>query len=72
MTLPNTGLGTRWWAFGNLQELGERTRVRQWGAYSEEDEDREGEDQNGKWTFGEPPDDLALVPEIGEVEFEIV
>jgi hypothetical protein len=76
VSLTNKCLGTRWWAFGNLQELGEGTRFRQWGAHSEENEDGdeecEGEYQNGMWMFGEMPNDLALVPEIGEVEFEVM
>ncbi|EON67824.1 hypothetical protein W97_07079 [Coniosporium apollinis CBS 100218] len=33
--------------------------------------EREGEDEDGRWTMGEKPDDLALVIEKGEAEFEI-
>ncbi len=76
-------LGTRWWMFGSLEEAGDM-KFMEWGHErwievegddGEYDDyvkvEREGEDENGRWTMGEKPDDLALVIEKGEAEFDI-
>ncbi|KAJ9649474.1 hypothetical protein H2199_000249 [Coniosporium tulheliwenetii] len=72
-------LGTRWWMFGSLEEA-EQMKFMWWGherereteeGWETEKVEREGEDENGRWTMGEKPDDLALVIEKGEAEFEI-
>lgn len=65
-SLTNKCLGTRWWAFGSLEELDGR-RFHQW----REGAPTEGEDENGRFLLGERPDDLALVIEKGTTEFEV-
>lgn len=65
-SLTDRCLGTRWWAFGSLEELDGR-RFQQW----REGAPREGEDGNGRFLVGQRPDDLALVIEKGTTEFEV-
>ena len=75
-------LGTKWWAFGSLDNF-ESVRFREWSK-REEEEDKEKEEEqemeeeegkeaayDGEYLMGEVPDDLALVIEKGTVEFEI-
>ncbi len=81
-SFTNKCLGTRWWAYGALEEL-EGVRFGQWRKEEEEESDREEEESEGEGTeakesvydgkliVGEMPDDLALVIEEGTVEFEI-
>ena len=68
-------LGTRWWAFGSLEEF-ENVRFGQW----KDEEKREGEEKReakgegpdeGELFMGERPNDLALTIEVGTVEFVI-
>ena len=58
--------GTRWWAFGSLEEFGS-VRFKLW----KEGEEGEGADEEGRYLMGEVPDDLAFVIEKETVEFEI-
>ena len=69
-SLSNVCLGTRWWMFGGLDEV-EGVRFWQWSEAVDGYDEREGGDEHGKWILGERPDDLELVPEVGEVVFEI-
>lgn len=78
----NKCLGTRWWAFGSLEEFKD-VRFGQWKDEEERereegegDENREAEKKGkgpdeGKLFRGESPDDLALIIEVGTAEFEI-
>ncbi len=82
-SFTNKCLGTRWWAYGSLEEF-EGVRFGQWRG-EEGKEEREGEKEeregrgteakelvyDGKLLMGEMPDDLALVIEEGTAEFEI-
>ena len=74
--LTNRCLGTRWWTFGDAEDEGmKNVRFVQRGQGVKEPEDREGTDEQGGWSRGELPDELALVVEgedEGAVEFEIV
>lgn len=65
-SLTDNCLGTRWWAFGSLDEF-DGVRFRQWSKR----EEGEGTDNEGRYLMGEVPDDLAFVIEGGTVEFEI-
>ncbi len=65
-SLTDLCLGTRWWAFGSLEELG-GVRFRQW----REGGEREGRDDEGRYLMGEVPNNLAFVIEKGTTEFEI-
>ena len=78
-SFTNKCLGTRWWAYGSLEEF-EGVRFGQWreeeGKGESEREEQEGMEAkeslyNGKLLMGEMPDDLALVIEEGTAEFEI-
>ena len=72
-----------WWTYGSLDEF-DGVRFRKWrseadekqfGPDEEQDSDfqeRIGEGRNGPVTMREEPPQLALFPECGEVEFEIV
>lgn len=66
-SFTNKCLGTRWWAFGSLDEL-ENVRFRQW----KDGEQQEGADDEGKYLMGEVPNVLALVIEKDMAEFEIL
>ena len=83
-SFTNKCLGTRWWAYGSLEEL-EGVRFGQWRKEERneesEREEQEGEGEeteakeseyDGKLLMGEIPDDLALVIQDGTAEFEIV
>ena len=59
-------LGTKWWAFGSLEEF-QDVKFRQW----KEGEEGQGADDDGTFLMGEVPDDLALVIEKETAEFEI-
>lgn len=69
-------LGTRWWAFGSLEEFGSG-RFRQWRSGGEETEEgvedatEKGSTESTKFFMGEDPDELALVIENGIVRFTI-
>ncbi len=65
-SLTDLCLGTRWWAFGWLEDFGV-VRFRQW----REGGEREGQDDEGRYLMGEVPNDLAFVIEKGTAEFEI-
>jgi len=65
-SLTDKCLGTRWWAFGSLEEFVGR-RFQQW----REEASRAGEDGNQRFLVGERPDDLALVIEKRTTEFEV-
>lgn len=82
-SFTNKCLGTRWWAYGSLEEF-EGVRFGQWRKEEEKEEserdDEEGEGEgteakeseyDGKLLMGEIPDDLALVIQEGTAEFEI-
>ena len=62
-------LGTRWWAFGSLEEF-ENVRFGQWKDEEKGEEKGQGPDV-GKLFMGERPNDLAFIIEVGTVEFEI-
>lgn len=83
-SFTNKCLGTRWWAYGSLEEF-EGVRFGQWRKEEEKEEserdEEEGEGEgteakeseyDGKLLMGEIPDDLALVIQEGTAEFEIV
>ena len=84
VSLTDKCLGTRWWAFASLEEL-EGTRFVGWRPetenaakdendiedVSDEERARRQERDNTPWTMGEEPRMLAMVPELGEVEFAI-
>lgn len=78
VSLTNKCLGTRWWKFGSLEELGEGTRFMTERPDVNERGECEGESYGEKWTYGgkwmvgEEYQDLALVPENGEVEFKVL
>ncbi|MCJ1381855.1 hypothetical protein MMC17_004967 [Xylographa soralifera] len=74
--LTDMGLGTKWWAFGALEDDLE-IRYMEWD-YEEIAEGEEGEGRDGdrefkkrRYTRGEDPESLALVVEKGEAIFEI-
>lgn len=67
-SLTNKCLGTRWWAFGSLDEF-DGVRFRQWS--KGEEGEGEGIDHEGRYLIGEVPDDLAFVIEGETVDFEI-
>ena len=84
-SFTNKCLGTRWWAYGSLEDF-EGVRFCQWrkeeekedSEREEEEEEREGEgteakesEHNGKMLMGEIPDELALVIQEETAEFEI-
>ncbi|KAI9856596.1 MAG: hypothetical protein M1813_008856 [Trichoglossum hirsutum] len=85
ISLTDKALGTRWWAFGAVED---DARL---GAWEDEEEDngdreeaevgggeegglrrRERRDEAGKYVIGERPEDLELIVERGEVEFVVV
>ncbi|KAH0541671.1 hypothetical protein GP486_008698, partial [Trichoglossum hirsutum] len=84
VSLTDRALGTRWWAFGAVEE---DARLGVWDDEEERDGDREeaevggGEqggprrrekrDDAGLYVVGERPEDLELVIEKGEVEFTV-
>jgi hypothetical protein len=82
VALTDKCLGTRFWTFGSLEEL-DGVRFRQWRSQSddemwakEEEYDSDYKEQmekygNGPVTKGEEPRMLALVPEVGEIEFDV-
>ena len=65
-SLTSQCLGTRWWAFGSLDDF-DGVRFRQWN----KGEESESIDDGGRYLMGEVPDDLAFVIEGETVEFEI-
>lgn len=75
--LTSRALGTRWWAFGLMEDL-DGLQLRRWHMEDEElhrdsvdeevDEGKETTSQ-GPFTMGEDSDQLALVIERGEAEF---
>ncbi len=71
VSLTDKCLGARWWDFGGLGNFeGVRFKQRREGQIREEG-NKQGEDGQGKYVRGEMPDDLALVIEKGDAEFEI-
>lgn len=68
----NKALGTRWWTFG-AQEAMEDTEYRWWCRVESPGEciDEDLEPQTSDFTIGEEPNQLALVVEKGEAEFEV-
>jgi hypothetical protein len=83
VALTNKCLSTRFWTFGSLEEL-DGVRFRQWRSQSDDemwakeeeyDSDYKAKMEkygNGPVTKGEEPKMLALVPEVGEIEFEVI
>ena len=85
VALTDKCLGTRWWAFANLEEL-EGVRLRTWRAPAEEaaeteadpdleeemERERSEKYRDGPVSIGENPVMLAMVMESEEVEFEVV
>jgi len=65
VALSDKCLGTRWWTFGKLDDLGEKARLMLW------DEDCDEDEESFRRIRGEKPEDLELVKE-GSVEFEVV
>ena len=80
VSLTNKGLGTRWWAFGSLDEF-EGVQFRRWKEDQENEAEDDVDEEEGKqsstydqnrYVIGENPDEFAFVIEKGDAEFEIV
>jgi hypothetical protein len=84
--LTDLGLGTSWWMYGTMDDVGDKKFMR-WSPrgveglrrYQTENEDWLGEppddvkwENSSEWFMGEDPSLLALVVEKNAAEFEIV
>ncbi|KAF2235387.1 hypothetical protein EV356DRAFT_566529 [Viridothelium virens] len=84
VSLTDKCLGTRWWTFASLEDL-EGVRFAQWQSQIDADaggkfdpeltkeikEEKEQKHGDMPVTMGEQPSMLAMVPEVGQVEFEV-
>jgi hypothetical protein len=84
VALTDKCLGTRWWAFVSLEEL-DGVRLGTWRSREEEEarkcdswleaqmeKERREKFGDGPVSMGEQPEMLAMVPEVGSVEVEVV
>ena len=78
VSLTDKCLGTHWWTFGSHDEL-EGVRLRAWTpseqpetVYDSELGETVERDQEGPVAIGEWPSMLAMVREVGDIEFDIV